>query len=605
MCVKKNTSCAERKRWFLRPTAVLLAALCMLSATALSSAAQSVTGILQVNLYHDLDGDGQYTGADAAPAGQLRLGFSSAAGESAYITTQYVQGASGAYNAGTTSLPVGTWRIASMQMADGYRPTGVLSIASPSAPDYRTVSFAENPPIEVAQGLYTYMRIPALLADNTTGILGKVAFADSPAAGIQGVRAELLRGDGTPFNPSIATTTGSDGVYRFTRVEPGKYRVRVTAPDSGGLLQYEPAEAIGDVTALDGRENEAPAVLIKRTAWVKFMTGSVQTAFYPAVEYGSKISPPAVGGTAVAGTATTWYKDSVYTIPWNFSVDTVTQNTTLYRKKAYEPSGGGGSSGSGKGSSPSSYASRYGTRPEIKSATLSVRGSVATLNVQVDGNPEFFTYQWEVAVGNGAWSPVTDGDKPKAQYDGIKSGYSYSFRVKVTRISDGLSSVSETLTWNPVLQAEEVADLPVDDVPPPQEQGGPATGGAGANTQSRAPALTLTRSTEDYIFEGGRIELEASAEGGSWTWDTGVLSVEKDGARAVFTGLAPAKTTVSYKLDDQTVTTEIEILPAVLPATGQSLTPVYALAALGLGLLSGALWFGLRMERGRRCGRAH
>jgi len=111
--------------------------------------------------------------------------------------------------------------------------------------------------------------------------------------------------------------------------------------------------------------------------------------------------------------------------------------------------------------------------------------------------------------------------------------------------------------------------------------------------KSSALSLELSAAT---IYEGGRLLVTPSVPGGEWSWDLDFYGVAEESSDAtVFTALMPGTATLTYTLDDGAVTATVDVLPATLPATGQSLTPVYLFAGAGALMYLAAL--ALRLHR--------
>lgn len=93
-------------------------------------------------------------------------------------------------------------------------------------------------------------------------------------------------------------------------------------------------------------------------------------------------------------------------------------------------------------------------------------------------------------------------------------------------------------------------------------------------------ALELNSSVSGgNIYNGGRITLTPSIEGGVWEFDSEYLS--RDGNK--FTGLKEGKTQVKYSTEEESVTYNITISEAGLPETGQDSAFLY-IAAIGAAL---------------------
>lgn len=97
--------------------------------------------------------------------------------------------------------------------------------------------------------------------------------------------------------------------------------------------------------------------------------------------------------------------------------------------------------------------------------------------------------------------------------------------------------------------------------------------------------LTLTSSDADgTIYTGGRITLTPSVAGGTWDFDTALLS--RSGNQ--FTGLAAGVARVTYTLGAASVYFDVTITASGLPTTGQDGTLVFVFAGVGLLVLAAA-----------------
>jgi uncharacterized repeat protein (TIGR02543 family) len=92
-------------------------------------------------------------------------------------------------------------------------------------------------------------------------------------------------------------------------------------------------------------------------------------------------------------------------------------------------------------------------------------------------------------------------------------------------------------------------------------------------------ALALVLSPANgHIYTGGRITITPSVSGGTWSFDSKLLS--RDGIS--FTGLKAGTARVTYTVGEISVFTDIVIAASELPVTGQDFTAAWALGGTGL-----------------------
>jgi uncharacterized repeat protein (TIGR02543 family) len=105
-------------------------------------------------------------------------------------------------------------------------------------------------------------------------------------------------------------------------------------------------------------------------------------------------------------------------------------------------------------------------------------------------------------------------------------------------------------------------------------------------------ALTLTSSDEDgVIYLNGRITLTPNFSGGTWTFNSAYVTRSGND----FTALKSGTVQITYAVDGVSVTYNLTIRSAILPSTGQDMTPFYVLACLSGATIIAA--FGTRMRR--------
>lgn len=177
-------------------------------------------------VFEDVDGDGQQDAGEPGIAGAtvrlLNADGTPVAGV-APITTD----ATGAYS--FTQLAPGDYRVEIIRagFVPTVRDTGADASDSDIAANGRTdvvnLVSGENDGT-VDGGLYR----PATLGDRVFLDADNDGQQDAGEAGVAGVTVRLLRADGTPTG--LTTTTDANGIYSFTNLAPGDYRVEFVAP---------------------------------------------------------------------------------------------------------------------------------------------------------------------------------------------------------------------------------------------------------------------------------------------------------------------------------------------------------------------------------------
>jgi len=560
-------------RGFGRPLALLLAVLVCFVLPAASAVA---TGTMQIYVFHDRNNDARLDTSDLAPqSGVVSLGWSGGQG---YETQNLaLEPGSGNARVFTVDTPTGVWRLQSLSIPQGYRLGRALGLEVQGS-GYATYGMSQLPGVSIAEDRQVLLYIPLLLDENRSSVEGRVVWADNSSP-VQGAAVELLSGDSALKRQS----TGPQGDYQFAGLEPGSYRVRVTAPQGDGSLQLAPTQQTGGLfIVLDGQAVFAPDTTISRSAWVRFVLDGAQVAEYPEVTYGGKIAAPIIpparleipgGFRSVTG----WYKDEAHAIPWSFESDAVTANTTLYASyntSYYERQRGGSSKDRGR-------------PPVIKTAQASYDGSGVRLSVEMDGGFPVFSYAWQMREQEeDPWTYLPQGDSASCTVGGVRPGADYAFRVQVTRGGDGLATTSD------LLRVRIPTSAAGDDV-------APGSTGLSVITPPRlpTPGLEIRLSSGDTLFEGARTVAEPSEPDGEWSWDEAMLS--RDPGTTTFTALQPGETLLRYQAGGKSSSATIKILPASLPATGQSVTAAALFAATGAACMLGALALHLRRERGR------
>jgi len=131
--------------------------------------------------------------------------------------------------------------------------------------------------------------------------IGDTVFADlngtniyesASDSGISGVAVELLTASGTSFTPAVTTTTNVSGVYTFTGLPAGSYKVKVTPNPSYPL-------AVTAVNADNGVNNDSNGI----------QSGQGQPAISPVIAVANGTEPGSAGGgnaetTIISGTPT-------------------------------------------------------------------------------------------------------------------------------------------------------------------------------------------------------------------------------------------------------------------------------------------------------------
>ncbi|UPY37766.1 SdrD B-like domain-containing protein [Sediminicoccus sp. KRV36] len=177
-------------------------------------------------VFEDMDGDGQQDVGEPGIAGAT-VRLLNADGTPVAGVSPIVTGASGSYN--FTQLAPGDYRVEIIRA--GYVPTVKDSGADGSDSDIGTNGRTDVVNLisgetdnTVDGGLYR----TATLGDRVWLDVDNDGQQDVGEAGVSGITVRLLRADGTPTGQT--TTTGVDGIYSFTDLAPGDYRVEFVAP---------------------------------------------------------------------------------------------------------------------------------------------------------------------------------------------------------------------------------------------------------------------------------------------------------------------------------------------------------------------------------------
>ena len=112
-------------------------------------------------------------------------------------------------------------------------------------------------------------------------------------------------------------------------------------------------------------------------------------------------------------------------------------------------------------------------------------------------------------------------------------------------------------------------------------------------TATPPPAQLTASPANGKIFTGGRITITPNVPGGTWDFDTSLLS--RDGN--IFTGLKAGTTRVTYTVDSQSVYMAVVITQAGMPQTGQDFSPALWLMILAVCLGGAALITDQRRRR--------
>lgn len=571
----------------------------------------SACGTLQVNFFHDRNANNIPEPDELIvplPDGSLELD------DGQIIDVTFFE-APVNRNLGMSSLPAGDWSVASVTPPDGYRITDSLGVQPTLTSGYDLLSYADSPSFYVGDGEVAALYIPVLADPPRAVVAGSVLYNENASAAA-GATVELLGEAGQPLpEPPPLQIIGDTGAYSFGELTPGLYRIRTTAPANDTSVQYAPQSTLSSVlTVLDG-EAYTMDFGFSRAAQVYFYLDARLVHTYSDIRYGSLISSPGINSSYLTLSNGTkridgWYRDAAFTQQWNFAADAVTENLSLYAKWTYVAN---------TSSSGSDY--KWGT-PKIQSAkaTLSDNNTSVLLSVRMAGETytdddgykddmEFdYTYLWQKKDQFGYWDDIYEGDRTKYTYSSVSPGTFHQFQVVVTREDDGKTVTSNTLTVNvpsstDTSAGQQQSTSPLPDSGLPYSTGGGNTSPTGG-TMSALPDLGGDAAAGDGeielmlsdapIYKGGRVEITPAQPGGDWGWDDTLLSMDSPG---VFTALDIGSANVVYNYNGSSVMKTIEILPARLPATGQSVTPILLTGSAGICAWLGALWLRLRRRK--------
>ncbi|MBK8036990.1 MAG: putative Ig domain-containing protein [Verrucomicrobiaceae bacterium] len=215
--------------------------------------------------------------------------------------------------------------------------------------------------------------------------IGDTVFADlngtntyEPAtdSGINGLAVELLTAAGTSFAPAVTTTTNASGVYTFTGLPAGGYKVKVTPNASYGL-------AVTAVNADNGVNNDSNGI----------QSAVGQSAISPVITLANNTEP----GTAGGGNAETTIDFGFKTCP------TITVNATPLANGVVGTAYSQGVTGTG-GVGPYSFSVISGTLP----AGLSLNTSSGVVSgTPTSSTSQTFTIQIRDAYGCVGSRPFT------------------------------------------------------------------------------------------------------------------------------------------------------------------------------------------------------
>lgn len=191
------------------------------------------------------------------------------------------------------------------------------------------------------------------------------------------------------------------------------------------------------------------------------------------------------------------------------------------------------------------------TPPTILSIKATPYGRTsATLEVVATDASTPLRYQWQV---EGSWIDIPGATTATFDYTGLTEGKSYTVRVRVT------DAAGNTATSNPV------------------------TFTAGASPITGLP--------DSYsLIVGQSVSWTPSPTGGTWQYDSELLSMTQSGGTVTFTALKTGNTTATYTVNGVSHTVNITINAATIPQTGDMNDPLpFALLALaslaGLGAM--------------------
>ena len=362
----------------------------------------------------------------------------------------------------------------------------------------------------------------------------------------------------------------------------------------------------GATVAFDITTNVVTGDMILYAGWavntftVTFDENGGDTAAYPSVmtvQYGSLISPepadPGLAGYAFAG----WFTDASTTTEWDFDMDVVVGDITLYA--SYVPL-------------VTVTFNRNGGDTDAVPSSLDVG-----IGLTIDSMPTPPTRDGYAFVGwftdaalTTMWGPSADTVSGAMT---LYAGWTDIMRVVTFDANGGIAS--GTVETYSVPNGSLVVLVPED----PTRNGyvfeGWYADAAGTTPWdfatdtvthdtvlyaiwSAALALDVSPSSGD-IYEDGRIEILPNIRGGTWVYDDTYLSVSVTSTGAIFTGLREGETTVTYTVNGQTVQFVITISASELPSTGQSYTLLFVLAGLFAALATAILCI-IASEKRRR-----
>ena len=174
---------------------------------------------------------------------------------------------------------------------------------------------------------------------------------------------------------------------------------------------------------------------------------------------------------------------------------------------------------------------------------------------------------YAVTFNSNSGSAVADqmvlyGNKVTKPADPKRSGYTFGGWYADAALTDEWDFASDTVTGTTTLHAKWTA---------------PST-----PTPTPTPVVLSVSPAEKTIFVSGRTTLSPSQPGGTWQYDSSMLTLTQnaDGSVTV-TGLKKGTTTVTYTLGGTTVHAVITISETALPETGQEYTLPIVMGGLG------------------------
>ena len=234
--------------------------------------------------------------------------------------------AGGMYN-GSYSSPTLTNVTISENMATGYYGGGMYN-ESNSSPILTNVTISGNTAGNGGGGMYNYSSSPELrntvIWGNSSGVFGNGSVSYSYC---------LIQEINEDTNGCIDASTVTVDVFLDTAAKD--YHLAANSPCiNAGFNGYntETTDLSGNTRIIGGTIDIGAYEYNTLLKTVTFESNGGTTVFpYTNVAPGNVVPEP-VAPTKVGSTFEGWYADADFSVEWNFSLDTITQDTTLYAK---------------------------------------------------------------------------------------------------------------------------------------------------------------------------------------------------------------------------------------------------------------------------------